>query len=356
MWCNYRAREIKDRLAVLQNRPTIRFTFTPSNETTFIDYFPDQSSELESLKTDGFDYVLPTDIGRSDVAIVTAHGADLSGALWTLRRRAPQTLFAVWLWDNHVGHVANLQTAFAADLVFPSHGYQLAYLVNPASVLALHVPSCCAQWTRRDAALMFQRATAERSSRIAVNYVDYTFSWRSELLRKMRAEVPEADVNLMSPDDRSRYFGRSRKERFEEWLGYKASLVLPIDRDVSTRVFDALLSGQVIVCPQNVPDFDQVISLDWQRRLGVLRIPTLDMPTIREFSRRAVAEFDNAGAEGVLTRHRYAIENHMLVNRVAMMLRFIREVAQVRHLPVFFGDQQRRFGLYLIVPETLKTG
>jgi hypothetical protein len=112
----------------------------------------------------------------------------------------------------------------------------------------------------------------------------------------------------------------------------------------------------VIVCPQNVPDFDQVIPLDWQRRLGVLRIPALDIPTVRDFSRRAVAAFDNAGPEGALTRHRYAIENHMLVNRIAMILRFIREAAHRRQSPIFFGDQNRRFGLYLAAPEALKTG
>ena len=233
-------------------------------------------------------------------------------------------MIAVWLWDNHLARLNNLKTALAADLIFPSHWYPAAYLANPASVLARHVPLCSAQWTTQQAREIFEdRADAARRDKLLVNYVDYEFSWRSTLLKKMSTDVPEAEVILMPPDDRSRYFGKSAADRLREWLSYKASMVLPLQQDLSTRVFDALLAGQVIVAPTTIPDFDTVIPPAIQQRLGILRLPDLEIPTIRKFALQAIDVFNRSGMAGARERHAYAIANHMLVNRVQTMLDFM---------------------------------
>ncbi len=350
MWPNARANEIANRLIALRQKTVLSFTFVPS-ESTLFKYFPsDLSTEFRSLQSEGFEYIPPTEpLTNCDIAIITAHGSDLSAALWKFRQFASNTLIAVWLWDNHICHAQNLQTTLATDLIFASHQYQLEYLINPVSILALHVPACSAQWTKHQASEIFAgEQRSARSNKILANYVDYEFSWRSSLLRRMKTELPEAEVILMSPNDRSRYFGKNSAERFEEWLGYKAALVLPFDQDLSTRVFDGLLAGQIIIAPQTIPDFDKVIPPDLQRRLGILRLPDLDMSTIRKFAWQAINTFDEAGEQGVRERHQYAIKNHMLVNRVKMMLEFIKKTSVSKMTPIFYGDQQGHFGLHLV--------
>ena len=64
-------------------------------------------------------------------------------------------------------------------------------------------------------------------------------SWRSEVIKSITENVPEAAVITMPAHDRSRYFLKTSAERFREWLGYKSTLILPLDSDLSTRLFDA---------------------------------------------------------------------------------------------------------------------
>src|SRR3954471_17274708 len=62
---------------------------------------------------------------------------------------------------------------------------------------------------------------AERAA--AGQLVDYAFTPRTLLLRDFKQEMPEADVLLMTATDRTRYFGKSRSERFKEWLEHKST-------------------------------------------------------------------------------------------------------------------------------------
>lgn len=325
MWPDDRAAFLSRRLAELGAAERVRFTFIPSTENSFIDYFPPELGvDLAGLAARGLDYVSPAGgLVDLDLVLVTAHGADLGGPFFRVRRGWPErTLLGVWFWDNHLAALDNLRTALAADVAFPSHLYRADRLLNPASVLGMHVPACSAQWTRADAAAIVEAAAAApRSDRLLVSYVDYAFSWRSAVLRRLRDAAPECEVLLMAPEDRSRYFGRSRRARLEEWLGHKASLLLPVDADLSTRAFDALLAGQVLVVPRGrIADLDAVLPPAAQAALGVVVLPDLEVTTIRDGAREAARRFDAGGEAGVLERHRFALRNHLLVHRVAAML------------------------------------
>jgi hypothetical protein len=113
-------------------------------------------AKLASLSGDEFQFVPASQgLAACDVAIISAHGENIKDAVWSARQTAPDTLFALWLWDNHLAYVENLQSALAVDFVFPSHLYKAPYLANPAAALATHVPACSAQWTRSEAAQIF---------------------------------------------------------------------------------------------------------------------------------------------------------------------------------------------------------
>lgn len=343
-----RAAQIAQATRRLANKP-IKFAFLPSPETDRLTYFPeDLPDDLKTLARDGFEY-MPPDIGlKGHVIVLTAHGKDFSSQLFAFRQRAPDILIAVWLWDNHLGSVNNLRTCLAADYVFVSHAYKASYLSNPVSVMGRHVPSCAAQWSVAEAARMFRTGIgAPRSDKLLVNYVDYSFSWRSALLKKLKSDLPEADVLLMEPGDRTRYFDKKRDERAKEWLSYKTTIILPVDKDLSTRVFDALLAGQVILVPDQIVDFDGVIPPDIQQRLGIVRLPDYEVSTIAKGLKQALRTYDNGGEAGALARHTYALENHMLVHRIQSMLENIRSVAKGEIRPTFIADGKTTAGLYL---------
>jgi hypothetical protein len=189
-----------------------------------------------------------------------------------------------------------------------------------------------------------------RSDKLLVNYVDYPFSPRTQLLRILKMQMPEANVLLMAPNERSRYYGKSRAERLREWMEYKSTLILPVDRDLSQRVFDALLCGQILVVPNIIPDFDEVIPPAVQSDLGIIRLQSLQIGVIRQAAAQAVRVFDEMGPRGVEARHRYVLENHMMVHRIGTMLDSIKSVGTGKTSVVFDGNSTLRYGLHLKGP------
>lgn len=349
LWPEERAAQLERRLSTLRQKPSLRFSFVPSHETGHLRYFPQNLvADLSPLAARGFVYQPPLEgIGDCDVIIVTAHGLDISSLMWDLRRAAPDALLMPWLWDNHTAQVNNLKTALASDILFPSHWYAAEYLINPVSLLAVHIPLCAAQWTIEEAHAVYRAHEGRpRRDKLLVNYVDYEFSWRSELLRRLKKEVTQAEVLLMPPGDRSRYFNKSPADRLAEWLGYKATLILPLDKDLSTRVFDALVAGQVMVVPDMVIDFDAVLKPELQRALGVVKVPDVKMKTIRDAAAQAIAIWNQTGEAGARMRHDHALSNHMLVHRIARMLQTLRQPLT----PIFQQSRERSSGLLYKVP------
>jgi hypothetical protein len=328
MWPTSRAQQIQAKLDALRTKTRVKVYFTPSSETGFIDYFPeDLWQSLTAHIGQEFEIVLQGHASAIDVFIMTSHGNDLASALWDLRAQGLDAIIALWLWDNHSGHANNLRTALAADFIFPSHWYDLDYLYNPVSVLAAHAPACCAQWTPEASKRIFQTHQVARTDKLFAHYVDYPFSWRTPVLRHLANEMPAADVLLLDPSNRAPYFGKDRTARMVEWMSYKVSLILPLERDLSTRVFDGLLCGHVLLVPKNVADFDEVIPTGLQQDLGIVRFDGHDPSDIEQAHRRGLDIFDHDGEAGIRRRHHFVMENHMLINRLRTILTTILQFA-----------------------------
>ena len=351
MWPTIRRQELTETVAAIFSGDPPRFSFINASTAEDVEYFPkDYAADCDEGLGSSFIYVPPGEV-LDDVKIVilTAHGADLSPSIWSLREKlAPGASIGVWHWDNHLSHVPNLRTAMASDFTFPSHKYVADYLINPASAFGGHVPLCCAQWTLEEARTYFDEfQEIPRSDKLLVNYVDYRFSVRSELLRRLQSHMPEANVLLMDPEERSRYFSKSRRERFKEWMEHKSTLILPLARDLSTRVFDALLCGQILLIPNVIPDFNDVIPPAKQSELGIVWLQSLDLGVIREAARKAVDIFDRSGPEGIRVRHDFVLKNHMAVHRLRTILERIRSAADGERAIAFEGDGTKPYGLYL---------
>ena len=124
MWPTFRAQRLTQQFYLIGAKSKLRFTFVPSMENDFIQYFPDNFSDVFApfVESD-IEYVPISDgLTDTDIVIISCHGSDFSPHIWRLRQNWPRnTLLAVWLWDNHLAHLNNFKTALTADIVFPSH-------------------------------------------------------------------------------------------------------------------------------------------------------------------------------------------------------------------------------------------
>ncbi len=349
-WPQRRADELNALFQRLAGLNEIYYSFVPSPDTDFLGYFPkDIELELDRVSQGRLRRVpLAGEHGaQADIVVLTAHGPNRASEIWELRERLkPGAIVAVWLWDNHLGPQFNLQVTLACDVAFPSHWDDADYLYNPATLVGSHVPACSAQWSAASAErLMAETGFGERLHKVLANYVEYHFASRTAILKTLSKEIGEVEVLMMPAGDRTRYFSMSSADRFAEWTAYKAALILPVTSDLSTRVFDALLAGMIPVVPTSIVDFDTVLPPAIQGSLGIVRFDSLDIEAIRHASCRALEIFDAMGAEGVQRRHRYAIEHHMLANRIRLMLDNLLFLAS-GELTVEFGDGPHGPALY----------
>ena len=255
---------------------------------------------------------------RVDVLIITDHGTDLLAPIWNLRRTRPDAVCLLWLWDNHLKYQNNFRSAVAADGYFASHGFCMDYLLNPYSARLGHLPMGCAQWNAAEIGAALASARP-RSDKFLAAYVEYEFSPRHRFLQGL-ANIPEAALLLMAPQDISRYFGQSKAQQLAEWCSYKTSVVVPVERDLSTRLFDALACGQIPLVSDAVVDLDRVIPPELQASLPILRFRDGDTGALLAAHAEAIRRFDAEGEAGIRRRHHFVASGHMLQHRLAAML------------------------------------
>lgn len=359
-WPSLRAAGITERLRGLITKPEISYTFESGIPASIFRYFPaNLDQELAAWTPGPFRYIPAESATEApDIVIVTTHGNDLSERLWAIRERCVNDpVVVIWCWDNHTGYLANLVTATAADFVIPCHSNEVSYLFNNSSVVSSHVPLCCAQWSRDEAERFFaSHGAMARKHKLLINYVSYPYAVeRNEVIARMGTEIPEAEVLLMPAHDRTRYFAGTTEGRFAEWTAYKATIILPVTTDLSTRFFDALLAGLVPIVPRAITDVDRIIPAETLDALGVVRIGSYDIEEIRNAVHEALYRFDVMGHDGVLARHRFVLEHHMLINRVTAILHLMYMHA-ARELGIEFSDGAFGHALYQVVESHTATG
>lgn len=282
--------------------------------------------------------------------IITAHGSDNSEFLWELKAKSHRdSVFALWYWDNHVAYNDNYKVALATDLNFISHNLGVpGYLTNPVSAVADHVPLCCAQFGATE--IRQEIATdlhMPRSNKGLFNYVVYENAPRAQMMREWEQELGElAEFKLMPSNNRTRYWSLSRHERFQEWSNYKCSIIVPLVKDLSTRVFDALAAGQIPIVPEEIHDLDSVCSRELQAQLGIVRIPALTAQDLAIGIQQAVTNFDRLGSEGVIARSEYVIQQGLLGHRLLQMLQTLSSIAN-GSTQLVFGNGPNGIGCYL---------
>lgn len=265
----------------------------------------------------------PSDL---DVIVATLHAGRQFSNLIEAKRKYPDAILVGWHWDNHVNYLNNISANMVVDAWCESHSYASDYLINPISAHLAHVPACSAQWLASQVENFPIAGVPDRDPRCLVNYVDYKFSKRTEVLKALKHSVPEAHCLIMDASDRTRYFFKSARDRYLEWSGFMSTIILPVDRDLSTRVFDALVAGLVLVVPRSIPDFDRIIPRADQEKIGVVKIDNFDVRTVRLACLAAKKVFLQMGESGIAARRALVLNNHMFVHRIRDIISLLREV------------------------------
>lgn len=265
----------------------------------------------------------PQDVeaGSFDHIIQLCHVQQDFDDIAAYRARGFQGAVAAWFWDNHHNYWENRRTAESADLVVPGHAFCADYLANREALMMTPVPLCVTQWGRAEARALFAEfGRTGRSDALSGGFVDYRMSnKRSRLVTDLVTARASDALLLLRESDLSPYFGLSRAQRFAGWCSYKTSLCLPLRRDLSQRFFDAWLTGQVVVVPEETADLVSVLPED-QRSRHMVTFRKWTVEEVMAAQEKALRLFDEGGVAAMMERHELAASRHMFADRIRALI------------------------------------
>lgn len=267
--------------------------------------------------------------GKYDICILCCHNEGDEANLLELRNKEVAKLYFVWFWDNHHHHINNLRTAALADVVFVSHWHKRHYLNQLGALAGVHIPACSRQWSPAAAAHYAPNGlNTERKDGLFGGFGRYQFTpERNAFIEKCQEQFPDNAITL---GDVEAYFRTPAIDRFQSWIERKAHLLVTVNTDLSTRLFEALMTGQIPLIPDDVTDLDRVITPELQAALPILRYKPYSIVSAHAAWREALARFDADGVKGIRRRHAFARDHHSLTARLGAFANFIRRPGQFR--------------------------
>jgi len=259
-----------------------------------------------------------------DICILCCHNNDEEPLLFELRAAGLASVYFAWMWDNHHHHILQIRTAMLADCLFLSHWHERHYLNHPAILPGPHMPACSRQWSSGLIAATYPAGLpVARRDGLFGGFGRYDWAAeRNAFIAALMTSCPDHALGLGSVDA---YVAQPEAARLALWAGHKAHIMVPIARDLSTRVFDALLTGQIPLVPSDVADLDLVVPKTLQAALPILRYEPGSVGSAKAAWQEALRRFDAEGAAGIARRHRFAAEHHGLPNRLERFAAFIRK-------------------------------
>lgn len=230
-----------------------------------------------------------------------------------------QTIFVAWDWDNH--HWLDLSSFLAAhsDIYAPTHHEHLYLLSRYNWFIVGPIYACTVQWTRaflaKNAATLI---TTSRSPMPLGMHIPYAaFNFRNRVVSTLNQHYSSIGFS-----DRS-FHDRNPHERLLEWCGYKLHWIAPVLNDLPIRVFDALITGGIPIIPASLQGLAPV--KDIPKEFMVIYGPN-DIVNPRPLVERANSLFDTAGEDGIIARHRYALDYHHGDQRMSELVGFVRDI------------------------------
>jgi len=211
-----------------------------------------------------------------------------------------------------------------ADVVFSASRQDHDYLSHPAFLCGVPMPAYSRQWSAQLIAQNYPDGLPfARADGIFGGFGRY--QWlpeRNTFIEQLMNQCPGHALSLVnSVDD---YFRLPITDRLKAWTKHKAHLTVPLS-DVSTRVFEALMTGQIPLVPDDVSDLNLIVPADVQRVLPILRYRRGSIESVQAAWRDGVVRFDSEGAVGIARRHAFARDHHSLTARIRSFAAFLRK-------------------------------
>ncbi len=308
------------RVAVVSTRASKIFSADTGRELSV-------ALEAEGLRVTFHSDATAIDPRKTDLVILLVHLYKEHEALRKLREGGFDGAVAGWFWDNHHHVFDNHSAAADLDVCIPGHGFAADYLHSHRYVTAPPVPLCVTQWTAAEGARFFEsHGGAQRTDALYGGFVRYEIANKRNQLIGSLIERGMEGVYFLEEDALERYFGLSLADRFRAWCSHKVSICLPLSGDLSQRFFDALLTGQIPIVPEDIHDLDDVIPSALQQELPIIRFSKYTADAVEEAQAKALKAFDHDGTAGILRRHRYAL-GHTFAPRIRSILSTLRSIA-----------------------------
>ena len=238
----------------------------------------------------------------------------------------PDTLFVGWVWDNHhmIAHSAIIGST--VDVLYVAHSDNMQILNRFCPFVRPPLPAAIMNWTKREAAAFGAQLSCERPVRLSGSFLHYPkFHHRNRIVERLMTQGDGAALRMLDTSGgTAAYVAKSASDKWQEWTSSKVNLVVPTLSDLPIRIFDALLTGNVPLLPRTIA---HVFSPAEHRALAdmpVLWFDYADLPDIVDLVAIACARFDGEGMLGVLRRHRYALDTHLIEDRLQTMVADLR--------------------------------
>lgn len=227
-----------------------------------------------------------------------------------------ETIFVGWDWDNHHWLESSTFLAAHSDIYAPAHHENLYLLSRYNGLISGPVYCAAVQWSRQFLANALPGILlAQRSPEPLGKHVPYaSFRFRNRVVATLNSHHASITFSDWGFHD------RTAADRLQEWVGHKCHWIVPVLNDVPIRIFDALVTGGIPIVPESLRYLPPVNAID---RQSILFFGPMDVINPGNIVARANALFDEGGQDGLVARHRYALDHHHGDSRIRQMLGYV---------------------------------
>lgn len=224
---------------------------------------------------------------------------------YNICQQLDQTLIVVWDWDNHHHlHISSILAA-VADVYLPTHRAHDFELTSFCDYV-WRLPLSSIQWTDGFITDHADRiASAQRRDDFGGTFCEYgMFPLRNAHLRQLQQHLPRIQLVENLRD----YWELSPLERLDDWTRHKGQWIVPTLNDLSTRVFDALITGNIIAIPRRF-QFDEVLAdLNSDDYVCYDENDLIDPQRVKQ---SMIQKFDHWRSIGIHRRIRFGLDNNL---------------------------------------------
>jgi hypothetical protein len=239
-----------------------------------------------------------------------------------LVKRCPESIFVLYLYDNH--HMLATSALFASlsDYVIVAHSDSISTLSIFCQNTIGPISAPIYSWTLSDIKNNYSLITKlDRNFKVGGNFFLYEkFSYRNQVIKHLLNKYKDWDIGLIDHANDASYHKKNKIAKLEEWTSYKASLIVSTLDDIPIRFFDSMLTGSVPIVNrqlkskiQNLPNFPRDENI-------IVWYDDSDLTNFQRVVSIANKCFDDGGVKGIEIRSNWVMNYHMQESVIIQIL------------------------------------